>query len=46
MIAAYEAVLDSVCPRCEAQPGELCTNPKSGKTARCPCVERLRPERT
>lgn len=42
MIAAYEAVLDSVCPRCEAQPGEYCTNPRSGQTAHMPCIERLK----
>lgn len=42
----YELVLDVACPRCQAQPGAYCVNPKTEKLARMPCVDRLRPERT
>lgn len=43
MNTAYELVLDVACPRCQAQPGAYCVNPRTEKPAHMPCIERLKP---
>ena len=36
----YNAVIDRPCPRCHANPYELCTNPATGRGAKAPCLVR------
>lgn len=41
--SAYNECIMKRCPRCDAEPGELCTNPNTARPGRAnmPCVARI-----
>ena len=37
----YDTCIHLPCPRCHAERDAYCTNPVTGRSARCPCLRRL-----
>ncbi len=37
----YDTCIHLPCPRCHAERDAYCTNPITGRSARCPCLRRL-----
>jgi len=38
----YDTCIHLPCPRCHAERDAYCTNPVTGRSARCPCLRRLK----
>lgn len=43
-VYADSGAVDRVCDGCGAEPGSLCTNPRTGQVSHLPCITRMRPQ--